>query len=119
MIMKRILVIEDGPLILGLVKEILENEGYLVSTMCEASHYKPELNRIHPDLVLLDLNIAGFDGEIICEYIKGHSGLKDIPIILMSANPNIQQVREHCGAEDYIKKPFSLNSFIDKVHAYA
>ena len=69
--------------------------------------------------MLLDLNIAGFDGQVICDYIKKQSDLKHIPVILMSANPDIAQVREECGAEDFIRKPFDISYFVEMVHSYA
>ncbi len=117
--MKNILVIEDENDIMAVVTLILENEGYKVSTMSNADHYKTKLREAHADLVLLDLNIGGFNGRIICEYIKAHDDLKSIPVILMSANINAQQIKEECGAEDLIRKPFDLNYFIGTVKRFA
>ena len=117
--MKNILVIEDEYDIVALLTIILENEGYKVSAMSNVAHYETKLHEAHPDLVLLDLNIGGFNGKAICDYIKTHTDLKSIPVILMSANVDAQKIKEECGAEDLISKPFDLNDFIGTVKRFA
>ncbi len=113
--MKNILVIEDEADIMMLVKMVLESEGYKVSEMSAAAGYQTKVRDAHADLVLLDLNIAGFDGNIICEYIKAQTDLKSIPVIIMSGNLDAQQIKDECGADDIIAKPFDLDSFIGMV----
>jgi len=117
--MKKILLIEDEADISEVVKLILEDEGYAVSVLGDADHFETKLRESNADLVLLDLNIGGFNGKIICEYMKNDTVLKSIPVILMSANINIKQIKEECGAEDLIMKPFDLNFLISKVEEYA
>ncbi len=110
-LMKNILVIEDEYDIVALLVIILENEGYKVSTISDATGYETKLREAHADLVLLDLNIGGVNGKLICDYIKTHDDLKSIPVILMSANVDAGRVKEECGAEELISKPFDLNYF--------
>ena len=117
--MKNILVIEDEYDIMALLIIILENEGYKVSTMSNAAHYETKVREAHADLVLLDLNVGGVNGRYICEYIKAQDDLKSIPVILMSANMDAEKIREECGAEDLICKPFDLNYFIRTVKRFA
>jgi two-component system alkaline phosphatase synthesis response regulator PhoP len=116
--MKKILVVDDEPDTVAIVKIVLEEEGYMVSTLPDPTEFKTVVRESKADLVLLDLNIAGFDGKIICEYIKGHDDLKNIPIIFMSANDNVKEVKEACGAEDVIPKPFDLTRLVDTVKSY-
>lgn len=115
---KRVLVIEDEPVIAEMVNIILQADGYKVISLNDYYNFKPKLRAAKADLVLLDLNLAGFSGRDICEYIKSQSDLKHIPVILLSANINIEKIKEECGADDLIKKPFDLDHFIDKVHTY-
>jgi DNA-binding response OmpR family regulator len=117
--MKNILVIEDEYDIIALLTIILENEGYKVSTMSNATGYETKLREAHADLVLLDLNVGGVNGRQICEYIKAHDDLKSIPVILMSASMDAERIKEECGAEDLISKPFDLNYFIGTVKRFA
>jgi len=116
--MKKILVIEDEPDIVAIVKIVLEEEGYMVSTLPDPTEFKTVLRESKADLVLLDLNIAGFDGKIICEYIKGQDDLKNIPIIFMSANINIKEAKEQCGADDFVPKPFDLDRLVGAIKLY-
>jgi len=116
---KKVLIFEDEPDILGVVTIILENEGYKVVGSLTADDYKYRVNETHADLVLLDLNIGGFNGKAICDYMKHDRELKNTPIVLMSANINIAQVKKECGADDMIKKPFDLFNLINIVKAYA
>jgi DNA-binding response OmpR family regulator len=116
--MKNVLVIEDEVDISDLMCMILSDEGYEVTILNCADTYKQQLKQTRPDIVLLDLNIAGFDGSIVCDYIKGQSDLKHIPVILISANRNILEVKEICRADGAIRKPFDVQNLIDTVAMY-
>jgi DNA-binding response OmpR family regulator len=116
--MKKVLVIEDELDIVAVVTIILENEGFEVVSFNDGTNYQAKLQTSHADLILLDLNLNGFNGKLICEYVKSENDLKHIPVILMSANNNIEIVKEECGADDLIRKPFDINQLIDTVNAY-
>jgi DNA-binding response OmpR family regulator len=115
---KKILVIEDEPIIAEMICILLEIEGYKVISLSDEESIKDELNHKQVDLVLLDLNLVGYNGASICEYIKNNSDLKHIPVILVSANHNIEKIKEECGADDLIKKPFELTYFLQKIRSY-
>lgn len=115
---KKVLVIEDEPVIAEMISIILEVQGLKVISLSDTSRARKKLDQKDVDLVLLDLNLRGEDGKSFCEYIKSHNDLKHIPVILVSANTNIDQVRKECGADDLIQKPFDLDFFIEKVHLY-
>ena len=115
---KKILVIEDEPVIAEMISIILEIQGFRVISLADTSRARKKLHDKEVHLVMLDLNLHGEGGEALCEYIKSHTDLKHIPVILVSANINIEQIKERCGADDLIKKPFDLDHFIDKVNSY-
>jgi DNA-binding response OmpR family regulator len=104
---KRILIVEDDPDISEVSKLILQDEGYDVNTCPSGSAVHKKLE-FHPDLILLDINLPGLSGEKICQYLKSQIGLKQIPVILMSANMDIRQLADECGADGIVKKPFDL-----------
>jgi len=106
--MKKILIIEDEPDILEITGLVLEQEGYEVHLISDCKHIYHELTEILPDLILLDINLCGYNGKDICEYIKSYGGLKHIPVIMMSANMNIERIANDCGADGLIRKPFDL-----------
>ncbi|MDB5025129.1 MAG: response regulator [Mucilaginibacter sp.] len=115
---KRVLVIEDEPVIAEMVNIILQADGYKVISLSDFGNFKVKVRASHADVVLLDINLAGFNGRDICEYIKSQSDLKHIPVIILSANNAIQKIQEESGADDFIKKPFDLDYFINKIHSY-
>ena len=116
--MKKILIIEDEQDIVDIATMILEDEGYEVSSLDEFEGFENKLHNSGADLVLLDLNLNGYSGAAICKYIKGNPQLRETPVVLMSANRNIHDVKEEAGADSFICKPFDLVDFIDIVKAH-
>ena len=115
--MKRILIIEDEQDIVDIATIILEDEGYEVCSLTDFIEYERKVSDCQADLVLLDLNLGRYHGEDICKYIKGQDHLKQTAVVLMSANKDIQTVKEEAGADAYISKPFDLDHFIEVVRA--
>jgi DNA-binding response OmpR family regulator len=113
--MKRILIIEDEQDIVDIATMILEDEGYEVYSFTDFVGYESKVNDCRADLVLLDLNLRGYHGKDICKYIKGQDHLKQTSVVLMSANKDIQTVKEEAGADAYICKPFDLADFIQVI----
>ena len=113
--MKRILIIEDEQDIVDIATMILEDEGYEVYSFTDFLGYENKVNDCHADLVLLDLNLRGYHGRDICKFIKSQEHLKQTSVVLMSANRDIQVVKEEAGADAYICKPFDLSDFIQIV----
>jgi len=113
--MKRILIIEDEPDIVDICTIVLEKEGYEVFTFTDFIGYQSIINAVDANLVLLDLNIRGHHGKEICRYIKQHDNLKQTKVILMSANPDIQTVKNEVEADEYISKPFDIEHLLATV----
>lgn len=112
--MKRVLIFEDEHSIADILAILLKNL-YQVYTFYEGKDFESVITDMHPDLVLLDLNIGEIDGQDICKYIKSKTDLKHIPVILMSANTQLEVIKEYCGAEDMISKPFDIQTMFDKL----
>jgi CheY-like chemotaxis protein len=114
---KRILIADDNEDILDMMETILEAEGYGVTTIIRAEEVlaiKEDL----PDLILLDIWMSGVDGRDICSHLKNQPLTKHIPIILVSANRDIEEISINAGADDFICKPFDLDEFLQKVEKY-
>ncbi|MGZ3751948.1 MAG: response regulator [Mucilaginibacter sp.] len=117
--MKKIVILEDDIEIVELVKIILARAGHKVIALYDAKDFKIRLNEIKPDLILLDLDINGFDGITICDYIKNNYSLANIPVILFSANPDIKAIQKRCNADQVIRKPFDIITLVRTVNNYA
>lgn len=113
--MKRILIIEDEQDIVDIATIILEDEGYEVCSLTDFAGYENKVSDSHADLVLLDLNLGRYHGKDICKYIKGNAGLKQMSVVLMSANKDIKAVKDEAGADAYICKPFDLDDFLNVI----
>ena len=111
---KKILLAEDDPDISYLLKIKLSNVGYEVTAIPNA---KPLLEATgeRPDLYILDRQMPDIDGVEVCRYLKGNVSTKDIPVIMMSACPDLGLFAKQAGAEDYLQKPFKMNDLLTLV----
>ena len=116
MVTKKILVVEDDPVILEAVVYNLEAEGYEVDTALDGIDGLEAARKLRPDIVLLDIMLPNMSGLDVCRLLKDE---RDQPIILMTARDAEIDVLNgfDCGADDYITKPFSMRLMRARVSA--
>ena len=116
MVTKKILVVEDDPVILEAVVYNLEAEGYKVDTASDGTDGLEAARKLRPDIVLLDIMLPNMSGLDVCRLLKDEL---DQPIILMTARDAEIDVLNgfDCGADDYITKPFSMRLMRARVSA--
>lgn len=113
-----ILVADDEPSYLGLIKLCLERSGYLVVTAEDGFEAIVEARSVLPALVILDVMMPGMSGLEACRIIKEDKATHDIPIIFLSARSEID-LKVYAlgqGANDYISKPFTPKELLARVH---
>jgi two-component system sensor histidine kinase/response regulator len=115
--MKKILVIDDLPENVFLLQDRLESEGYEVITAYEG---KSGLNKAiseQPDLILLDIMMPDITGLDVCKKLVSNEETTHIPIILVTAKIEAEDIKEGLGAGafDYIKKPFNRIELLARV----
>lgn len=115
---KKILVADDNVGIVEAVKMMLEDEGYTVDTMFSGAEVK-NLRGDLPAVLVLDIWLAGEDGRDICKHLKSQETTRHLPIILFSANKDVQQIAQEVGADDFLLKPFDIEDLLDKVQQFA
>jgi CheY-like chemotaxis protein len=108
---KKILIVDDDPDIVEVVQLILEGEGYLTQTATEGNNLDRLLS-FQPDLILLDILLSGSDGRAISQRLKSQETTKHIPVVLMSAHVSTPAILVECQADDFIRKPFDVNTFL-------
>jgi DNA-binding response OmpR family regulator len=118
MMKKKILVIEDEPVIAELINMLLEQEGYQVISFNNNAGVKERLQDNEIALVLLDLTLGGQDGMDVCDHIKNNKDLKHIPVVLVSAHRDLEKIAGECAADGFILKPFDLATFGKTVQGY-
>jgi len=115
---RRILAVDDDNDIVDIIKIILEDEGYEVSTLTNGRDVLKTIALQRPDLILLDVMLGGIDGRDICRAIKGDVLLRDIPVVMISASHNLHNLLTEIGSpNDFLAKPFDIDHLIKKVKA--
>ena len=108
---KTILVVDDEEIMRNALKRILEAEGYKVLLAGDGLELSKTLETTKLDMVLLDINLPWVDGYELCRLIKGHSLLKQTPVIMCSARKTKEEIDKgfEAGADDFITKPFDID----------
>ena len=109
----KILVADDDPGIRDIFNIILAKAGYDIEIKDDANEIFKNKFRI-PDLFLVDRLLSGVDGLEVCRYLKTNELTKNIPVVMVSASPEIGVLATKAGADDFIEKPFEL-SYLLKV----
>jgi DNA-binding response OmpR family regulator len=116
----KILVVDDEPDILNLVKIILTKDGYEVLTASTISEFYKLFESAPPHLILLDDIMPVKNGIEICRDLKSNSQTANIPVIIFSASGSTEKRNEafEAGAEEFLVKPFSIQelSYIVNKH---
>lgn len=114
---ERILVVEDEKTIAGLIAEALKRRGYRVETVHDGDGGLYATETTLPDLVILDVMLPGMDGWEICRRIRENPTTKGIPVLMLTARRDERDLLAGfgVGADDYMKKPFSVNELAARV----
>jgi len=107
---KCILIYEDDQEILLLCKLILTKSQYRVETLSRCEHVISDIERILPDLILMDLWIPEIGGEKAISLVKENPATAHIPVLLFSANTDIKEICKKINANGYVAKPFDINT---------
>ena len=104
---KRILLVDDEPLILKGLRYTLEQEGYEILTAMDGEEAIDVFNTNHVDLMLLDVMLPKLDGISVCQRIRENS---NVPIIMLTAKGEDMDkiLGLEYGADDYMTKPFNI-----------
>jgi two-component system, OmpR family, alkaline phosphatase synthesis response regulator PhoP len=111
-----ILVVDDDPKIVSLVKTYLEREGFRVVTATDGKAALQAFNEVHPGLIVLDLMLPELDGLALMRIVRERSA---VPIVMLSARGAVADrvYGIHEGADDYLAKPFSPAELVVRVKA--
>lgn len=113
----RVLIVDDDPVILRLLQVNFRLEGYAVETASRGDDALEKALKIEPDLVILDVMMPALDGWEVCRRMHDTEGLRDVPVILLSARAQDED-RERgyaLGVVEYVTKPFDPASLVDVV----
>ncbi len=115
--MKKILIIDDYPDNVFLIQDRLEKAGYEVITAYDGTTGMQKAFDEEPDLILLDVMMPDISGFDVCKRLTADERTKLIPIILLTALIEVDNVKEglDAGAYDYIRKPFNKVELLSRI----
>jgi DNA-binding response OmpR family regulator len=114
--MTSVLVVDDEPIVLDVLRRYLERDGHRVVTAASGDEARAKIEDERPDLVLLDVMLPGeTDGLALCRWIRSAS---ELPVILVTARGEESDriVGLELGADDYVTKPFSPRELAARVN---
>jgi len=105
---KKILIVDDEPVVVTLLKSRVESHGFKVEIATEGASALEKAKEWRPDLILLDIVMPDMDGFEICRRLKATKELASIPVVLFTASQETQleELARKAGAVKVIKKPF-------------
>lgn len=116
----RILVIEDEPANIQTLSTLLKERGYKINIATNGRQGLEVLERIRPDLILLDIMMPEIDGFETCRRIKASTAWREIPIIFLTAKTDTADIVRgfELGAVDYVAKPFNAHELLARVNTH-
>jgi CheY-like chemotaxis protein len=115
---KKILLVDDTDTILLFLKTLLAGHDFEFLTAKNGAEAVEKARRERPDLVLLDIFMPVMDGIEACRVMKGDPELKNIPVVIVTARSEAENV-ERCldaGCDDYVFKPVRKLELLDKIN---
>lgn len=115
-----ILIIEDNPQNLYLMRFLLEKHGFVVVEACDGKTGIELAHRLKPSAILLDIQLPLMDGYAVAAALRQDDSLEDTPIIAVTSYAMLGD-REKvlaAGATDYIEKPINPDTFVEQVRAH-
>jgi DNA-binding response OmpR family regulator len=112
-----ILMVDDDPDSLEIVRTYLEGRGYTVETASSGSEALAKLETIHPAVILLDVMMPGMDGWEVARVVKNHPDFGGTRVVMLTARSDFADKHEglRAGADDYIVKPIQLEQLAERV----
>jgi len=115
--MATILLVDDVELFLELERSFLGGSGHRLVTLSSGEEVLERIERIGPDLLLLDLYMPGIDGDEVCRQLRARPRWAGLPVIMVTAAGKDKDVRKclASGCDDYLTKPVSKKELLAKV----
>ena len=116
--MKKILVIDDDVDILDVVTLVLTRNKFVVKAISNCRHIFTVIKAFLPNLILLDISIGNTDGRAICKQIKQFHETLSIPVILFSANRDLEHYIKGYLSNGCISKPFEIPVLLETIRKH-
>jgi DNA-binding response OmpR family regulator len=115
--MKKITIVDDDPDLRNILQVVLRSNEYAVEVFQSGEDFLKRYTGTS-DLFIIDINLGGISGIEICNNLKQQAATKDVPVIIISAHPEIEKLAKEVCADDSLTKPFTQNSLLRLVLRY-
>lgn len=113
---KKILIVDDNEYMIEIMTFILISKGYEVIALPSGENVLNSIFFNHPDLIILDAVMPGMDGREICKLLKLNRSTRELPVIMCSAEDNIDEsLRQQGAPDDVLHKPFDTKELLEKI----
>jgi len=116
---RKVLLVDDEDSLRKVIRELLERDGYVVAEARDGAQALDQIDRVGPDIIVLDLNMPGLDGYGVLSHLRSRPATADIPVIVLTAKgdeDNEVRVFE-LGADDFLTKPFRARALSARLEA--
>jgi len=116
---RKVLLVDDEDSLRKVVKDLLERDGYVVTEARDGVQALDQVDRVGPDIIVLDLNMPGLDGYGVLSHLRSRPATADIPVIVLTAKSDEDnEVRVfELGADDFLTKPFRARALSARLEA--
>jgi DNA-binding response OmpR family regulator len=111
----KILICDDEQEILDITRMILEDEGFTVTAVLDSLSVESLIEKEKPDVLLIDLWMPGLSGDQVVKKLRNNANVGNIPIVVISASRDGKEIAYASGADDFLEKPYDINSLISVV----
>ncbi|ARV58209.1 multi-component transcriptional regulator [Nostocales cyanobacterium HT-58-2] len=113
----KVMVVDDDPVVLNHVKNLLFPWGFQVTTLQHPEHFWKILEATTPELLILDIEMPDFNGIELCQVVRNDSRWSHLPILFLSVHSDEKTVQNvyAVGADDYVRKPIEEQELITRV----
>lgn len=110
---KKVIVVEDDPTISELVRYILTEGNFDVTSFDSVGAFWEGMRDLKPDIFLLDIMLPDGNGQDICKELRINEATRHIPVVMMSAH--FEKLDKQCQFVQFVKKPFDIDDLVSKV----
>ena len=118
--MNKILIADDEPHVLRVLRLSLEKEGYAVETCANGKEALTRLEREHPDILITDIQMPLMTGEELCRHIKQHMPERKFLIFVLTSRTEIEHREWSRDINNllFLEKPVSIRNLLEKIEGY-
>ena len=112
-----LLIVDDDPQLLDILRTLLEPWGFHITLLSDPRQFWHTLEQSSPDLLILDVEMPGFNGVDLCQVVRQAPRWRELPILILSAHTDVETRQSvfSAGADEYINKPIVAPELITRV----